>query len=53
LRANPEGQKLHSRLLKKHCKGKAMGILAAKLARSVYYMLHHNTPFDMKRFMGI
>jgi len=52
LRANPEGQKLHSRLLKKHCKAKSLGILAAKLARSVYYMLHHNTPFDMKRFMG-
>jgi len=51
LRANPEGQKLHSRLVKKHGKAKALGILAAKLARSVYYMLHRNTPFDMKRFV--
>ena len=51
LRANPEGQKLHSRLLKKHCKAKALGILAAKLARSVYFMLHRNTPFDMERFV--
>ncbi len=51
LRANPDGKKLHSRLLKKHCKGKALGILAAKLARSVYFMLHRNTPFDMERFI--
>jgi len=51
LRANPEGQKLHSRLRKKHCKAKALGILAAKLARSVYCMLHRNTPFDMNLFV--
>jgi len=51
LRANPEGQKLHSRLVKKHGKAKALGILAAKLARSVYCMLHRNTPFDMDRFI--
>jgi transposase len=51
LRANPEGQKIHSRLLKKHCKAKAMGILSAKIARSVYSMLHHNTPFDMDLFV--
>jgi transposase len=51
LRVNPDGQKLHSRLLKKHCKAKALGILAAKLARSVYFMLHRNTPFDMDRFV--
>ncbi len=51
LRANPEGQKLHSRLVKKHGKAKALGILAARLARSVYYMLHRNTPFDMERFV--
>ena len=51
LRANPEGQKLHSRLVKKHGKAKALGIIAAKLARSVYYMLNRNTPFDMDRFV--
>ncbi len=51
LRANPEGQKLHSRLVKKHGKAKALGILSARLARSVYFMLHRNTPFDMDRFV--
>ena len=52
LRANPEGQKLHSRLVKKHGKAKALSILAAKLARAVYYMLHRSTPFDMERFVS-
>ncbi len=51
LRANPEGKKLHSRLVKKHGKAKALGIIAARLARSVYYMLHRNTPFDLDRFV--
>jgi transposase len=51
LRANPDGQKLHSRLVKKHGKAKALGILAARLARSVYRMLHRNTPFEMGRFV--
>jgi transposase len=51
LRANPEGKKLHSRLVKQHGKAKALSIIAAKLARSVYYMLHRNTPFDRDRFL--
>jgi transposase len=51
LRANPKGQKLHSRLVKKHGKAKALGILAAKLARAVYYMLNRNKPFDIDRFV--
>jgi len=42
LRNNPEGQKLLSRLEKKHDKGKALSILAHKLGRAVYYMLIHN-----------
>ena len=51
LRANPEGQKLHSRLVKKHGKPKALAILAAKLGRAVYYMLNRNSPFDLDRFI--
>lgn len=51
LRANPQGQKLHSRLVKKHGKAKALGILAARLGRSIYYMLNRNTPFDLERFV--
>ena len=39
LRDNPAGQKLLTRLEKKHSKGKALTILAHTLARAVYYML--------------
>jgi len=47
---NPKGQKLFARLEKKHGKGKAMGVLAAKLGRAVYCMLKRKKPFDRDRF---
>jgi transposase len=45
LRNNPAGQKYLARLEKKHGKGKALTILAHKLARAVYYMLKRDTAF--------
>jgi transposase len=51
LRNNPEGQKLQRRLAGKHGKGKAMSIIAAKLARAVYIMLTKERAFDMDRFL--
>jgi transposase len=51
LRANPAGQKYLSRLEKKHGKGKALTVLAHKLARAVYYMLQRTTAFDMNKFL--
>jgi transposase len=51
LRNNPAGQKLLARLEKKHDKGKALTILAHKLARAVYYMLKRETVFDMNKFL--
>jgi transposase len=51
LRHNPQGQKLLSRLEKKHDKGKALSILAHKLGRAVYFMLKRNTAFDMNLFL--
>jgi transposase len=51
LRNNPEGQRLLARLEKKHAKGKALTILAHKLARAVYYMLKRKTAFDMDIFL--
>jgi transposase len=51
LRNNPAGQKLLARLEKKHGKGKALTILAHKLARAVYYMLRRKTAFDMDVFL--
>jgi hypothetical protein len=52
LRDNPAGQKLLRRLEKKHSKGKALTILAHKLARAVYHMLQHQTAFDMSKFLN-
>lgn len=52
LKGNPEGKKLHARLVKKHNKGKALSILAHKIGRAVYFMLKNNKPFDMKKFMN-
>jgi transposase len=52
LRDNPAGQKYLARLEKKHSKGKALTILAHKLARAVYYMLKHKTAFDMHKFLN-
>ena len=52
LRDNPTGQKCLARLEKKHDKGKALTVLAHKLARAVYYMLKHKVAFDMTRFLN-
>jgi transposase len=51
MRNNPEGQKRLARMEKKHGKGKALTILAHRLARAVYYMLKRETAFDMEKFL--
>ena len=51
LRNNPQGQKFLARLEKKHGQGKALTILAHKLARAVYYMLTRDTVCEMDRFL--
>jgi transposase len=50
LRANPPAQQLHERLKKKHGKGKALSVMAAKLARAVYFMLKRGQVFDQAKF---
>ena len=52
LRNNAQGQKFLARLEKKHGKGKALTILAHKLARAVYYMLTRDTVFEMDIFLN-
>jgi len=52
LRDNPAGQKYLTRLEKTHGKGKALTVLAHKLARAVYYMLRRHTAFDIHKFLG-
>jgi len=49
-RANPPAQQLHERLKKQHGKGKALSVLAAKLARAVYFMLKRGQIFDPDKF---
>jgi len=52
LRNNPKGQTFLARLEHKHGKGKALTVLAHKLARAVYYMLQRDTVFDMDKFLN-
>jgi transposase len=51
LRDHPAGQKYLARLEKKHGTGKALTVLAQKLARAVYYMLRRDTVFNMDTFL--
>jgi transposase len=51
LRNNPAGQKLRARLAKKHGKGKALTVLAHKLARAVYDLLKRGPAFDLDQFL--
>ena len=39
-------------LIRLHGKGKALTILAHKLARAVYYMLKKNVPFNLEKFLA-
>jgi transposase len=50
LRNHPAAQKYLARLEKKHDKGKALTILAQKLARAVYHMLKRKTAFERETF---
>jgi transposase len=51
LRNNEAGQNYLARWEKKHDKGKALSILAHKLARAVYSMLKRKVAFDMDIFL--
>ena len=51
VRDNPAGQKYLTRLEQKHSQGKALTILAHKLARAVYDMLKRTSAFDMPKFL--
>jgi transposase len=50
LRKNPRGQRYLERLTRRHGKGKALSILAAKLGRASYFLLTRKTTFQMERF---
>jgi transposase len=51
LRQNKLGQDYFAKLDRNHGKGKALTVLAQKLARAVYYMLTWEQAFALKRFV--
>jgi len=53
LRKNPPAQRYVARLAHKHGKGKALTILAHKLARAVYYMLRREQAFEATKFFRL
>ena len=50
LRDCPQAKDYLARLQRKYKKGKALGILAHKLGRAIYYMLKNKEAFDVNRF---
>ena len=51
LRQNQPGKAYFTKLERKHGKGKALTVLAHKLARAVYYLLTRAQAFDLTRFV--
>jgi transposase len=52
LREDERAKKYKARLEKKHGKAKALGIVAAKLARAVYFVLRKEEVFDADKFFA-
>ena len=52
LRKNPAAKTYYARLVRKHGKGKALTVLAHKLARAVYHIWKHNMVFDQEKFLA-
>jgi transposase len=52
IRCCPAVKTWQQRREKKHGKKKTLGILAAKLGRTVYWMLRRKEAFDLQRFLG-
>ena len=52
LRKNEEGKRFYDRLVQKHGKGKALTVLAHKLARAVYHIWKKDTVFDQEKFLA-
>ncbi len=52
IREIPQAARFVARKEQKHGKAKALSILAARLGRSVYYMLRRKEAFDVKKMFG-
>lgn len=53
MRESDVAKRFVERKTRKHGKGKAISILAAKLGRAAYYMLSNRTPFNETRFFAL
>ena len=53
LRDDAKSKAYMDKLVKKHPKGKAMAIMAAKIARAVYFILQRQKPFDEEKFFAM
>lgn len=53
LRDDAQGKALMQKLIKKHPKGKAMSIMAAKIARAVYFIMKRQKPFNEEKFYAM
>ncbi|HEV8718571.1 MAG TPA: transposase [Candidatus Binatia bacterium] len=51
VRQHQPGQEYFAKLARKHGKGKALTVLAQKLARAVYSRLRRERPCELKRFV--
>jgi transposase len=52
LRASPRAKRWQARMTNQHGSGKTLGILAAKLGRTVYHLLRTKQVFDEARFFS-
>jgi len=52
LRDNPDGKRFYAGLERKYGKGKALTVLAHKLARAVYYIWKRDEVFDQQKFLS-
>lgn len=52
LRSSDRAKRWQARMSQKHGPGKTLGILAAKLGRTVYHLLRTKQVFDEKRFFA-
>ena len=53
LRDDARGKEFMNKLLKRHPKAKAMTIMAAKIARAVYFVLKRKKPFNEEKFFAM
>ena len=52
LRESEQAKQYVAKLERKYNKGKALGLFAHKLGRTIYFMMKNNEVFQMQKFFG-